>query len=150
MNWKINDEAKALFDIYLVDANKMKDPNDTKKIVFMDQKYKVQDVITLKCGQFLNIGIENNKDVEIRLDPCPLCHKRHSFKKSKYKFIFFPHCWFVKPKEDKLHRRMRRKIKRILGKEHEIKKLVQVPIKKTREIPERIHRKKRIRETEKA
>ena len=86
MPWKINDKGKAIEDIYIMDVSTAK-PN--KKVLTKDQTYKVKDVISYKCMQFLDVSVQEQINMAVAYD-CPQCKTHHLAKKKGGRYIDFP------------------------------------------------------------
>jgi hypothetical protein len=145
--WKINDAAISICDAYLFLTDEA--GSDTEeKIISKDQEFVVEDIKTLKCSLFLDVGISRPKSDIIHYY-CTICREIHEVKTSKELNIYFPSSWFKKPDKNSI----KEKIKKMLGLKKEkvesdkVLILKPMPKKPPLEIPKRFHEKKRNLET---
>jgi len=144
MTWKINDKGKSIEDIYIMDVSTAK-PN--KKVLTKDKTYKVKDVISYKCMQFLDVGVEELIYSMVAYD-CPQCKTYHLVKKEGHGYIYFPEIWFGKPEKDTRYNKLKRKIKKSFVKQYEVKPLILLPTEKPQEVPTRKIRRRKNKEIE--
>ena len=146
MPWKINDNGKATEDIYIMDVSTAK-PN--KKVLTKDKTYTVKDVISYKCMQFLDVGVEELINSMVAYN-CPQCKTYHLAKKKGGRYIYFPEIWFVKPEQDTRYNKLKRKIKKSFVKQDEVEPLILLPTEKPQEVPSRTIRRRKKKEVESA
>ena len=144
MPWKINDKGKAIEDIYIMDVSTAK-PN--KKVLTKDKTYKVKDVISYKCMQFLDVSVEELIN-SVVIYECPQCKTHHLVKKEGRGYMYFPEIWFVKPEQDTRYNKLKRKIKKSFDKKDVVEPLILLPIEKPEEVPTRKIRRRKNKEIE--
>jgi hypothetical protein len=142
-NWKINDTAVAICNVYLFMAD-ASGKDTEKKLISRDQEFTVKDVKSMYCISILDVGISRTKSEVIHYY-CNDCKEIHVVKTNKESNIYFPSIWFRKPEKNTL----KEKLKRIFGlkkqKVESDKILIRKPEKTQTpvEVPKRIHRKDR-------
>lgn len=132
MNWKIGDEAKALYDIYKFVGGVAITRSNVEKVISKGQVLKVSDVIRFDCKQFLNVGIKDDPDCVVTFS-CRACKTDHIGKKKDSESVFMPHNWFIKPKEDSIAKRIKRKLKG----DNKSKSIISVPVPKRKGTPKK-------------
>jgi len=144
MPWKINDNGIAIDDIYMTDLSTRK---NIGPVLTKDQTYTVRDVITLKCMQFLDVGVEEQINNAVIYN-CPQCKTKHIAKKDGGRYIYFPENYFLKPEKNTRYNKLKRKIKESFIKKDEIEPLILFPIENPQEVPSRTIRRRKNKEIE--